>query len=296
MSSIIKIKRSLTQGSVPSEGSLELGEIAVNLFDRKLYVGNTYNEGATAGVSTIGGEDYRLTTKNATSGEGVYLRLLGDSILSTNNVLLQPGEGVDVVRQSNGSITISGEDATASNKGVASFNSDSFDVTGGAVSLADSASGAVLSINGTTDEVEVSRTNGTVTVGLPDDVTITGQLNIGENAVIVGNTQIGGDLTVDGDLTVEGGVTYISSSTVNVDDSMLKLSANNVADTVDHGVYAKYVDGVTTKYAGYFRDSSDGSIFKFYKGLEAEPTTTVNVGGTGYTLATIEAVIDGGTY
>ena len=156
----------------------------------------------------------------------------------------------------------------------------------------------VEAIQGTAGEIEVSAggEGATVTIGLPDDVTIGGQLNVTENAVITGNTSVGGDLSVSGDLNVTGAVTYLSSSTVNVDDSMLKLSANNVADVTDHGVYAQYVEGGTTKWAGYFRDASDSSIFKFYTDVEAEPTTTVDTTATGYTQATIEATIDGGSY
>jgi len=117
----------------------------------------------------------------------------------------------------------------------------------------------------------------------------TGRLTVGTNLLVSGNTHI------DGNLTVEGGVTYISSSTLNVDDSMIKLAANNAADTVDTGAYGKYVESATTKYAGYFRDATDG-VFKFYASLESEPTTTVNTGGTGYALAQVDAIIDGGTY
>lgn len=100
MASIIKIKRSATKGSIPS--GLQVGEIAVNLFDRKLYVGNT-----AGGVSTIGGEDFRLTTKNAPGDrDGAYLKLLGESVYSTNNVLLQAGSNIDIFRNANGTITV----------------------------------------------------------------------------------------------------------------------------------------------------------------------------------------------
>ena len=504
MASIIKIKRSLTQGSVPSEGSLELGEVAVNLFDRKLYVGNTYNGGATAGVSTIGGEDYRLTTQDATAGTGAYLKLNGDSVLSTNSVLLRSTSSVTVGRDANGSISftssavagsvdttaladgsvtsakiaakgiqanniadgiitgamiaanalgantlatnsvntdelvnssvttdklnngavttdklgassvtsakiadgtiqtadiadaqitaakIAANGLTANTYGaksvgtaaiadgaitaakiaeggltantygdnsialgtkttgnyvatVADAGSGHITVTGsgsetaavtlaiaaGAVDTTELADASVTSakiaaggitanaigndsvelgtkttgnyiatITGTANEVTVSGSgseSATVTIGLPDDVTIGGQLNVTENAVISGNTSVAGNLTVDGDLTVEGGITYLSTSTVYTDDGMMKLSANNAADATDTGIYGKYIDGVTTKYAGYFRDASD-EVFKFYKELQAEPTTTVNTSGTGYALAQVDAVIDGGTY
>jgi hypothetical protein len=432
MASVIKIKRSSTATAVP--GSLEVGELAVNLFDRKLYVGNT------TGVTAIGGEDFRLTTQDSGS-EGAYIKLLGDSVLSTNSVFIEAGEGVDITRQSNGSITIAGEDATTSNKGIASFDTTSFtvssgavsakdltlngdsgsaaatigesmtiagtdaqgidtsatgttvtitakdatssqkgvasfdstsftvssgavdlaaggvynaklqnpsytlatngtgadltvalgetlninegegidvtfaantitiaaedastsnkgvasfdsgdfSVSSGAVSLADSATGAVIAINGTTNEVDVSRTNGTVTVGLPNDVTI------GNDLTVTNDLSVQGAVTIDGNLTVEGALTYISTSTVYADDGMFKLSANNSGDSVDTGIYAKYVDGATPKFAGYFRDAGDG-VFKFYEELQAEPTTTVDVNGTGYALAQVDCVIDGGTY
>jgi hypothetical protein len=75
---------------------------------------------------------------------------------------------------------------------------------------------------------------------------------------------------------------------------MIKLAANNSTDAVDVGFYGMYASS-GTKYSGFFRDASDG-IYKVYTGLTVEPTSTVNISGSGYTLATIEAVIDGGTY
>ena len=122
----------------------------------------------------------------------------------------------------------------------------------------------------------------------------TGRLTVGTNLLVSGNTRITGTTIIDGDLTVEGAVTYISSSTLNVDDSMIKLAANNAADTVDVGFYGKYV-AVGTKYSGIFRDASDG-IFKVYTALQTEPTSTVDTGAAGYALAQLDAVIDGGTY
>ena len=122
----------------------------------------------------------------------------------------------------------------------------------------------------------------------------TGRMTIGTNLAVSGNTRITGSAIIDGDLTVEGAVTYISSSTLNVDDSMIKLAANNSTDAVDTGFYGMYTSS-GTKYAGFFRDATDG-VFKVYTGLSVEPTSTVNISGAGYGLAQLDAIIDGGTY
>ena len=187
----------------------------------------------------------------------------------------------------------------------------------------------VATITGTANEVEVSGSGSetaAVTIGLPNDITVgndltvtgdvsidgttgstsvstgalvvDGGLGVAENIFAGGNLNVAGDTVIDGNLNVEGAVTYISSSTVNVDDSMLKLAANNSADTVDTGVYGKYVvsGNSAVQYAGYFRDASDSGIFKFYTGLDVEPGTTVDLTDTGYGLAQVDAIIDGGTF
>ena len=78
-------------------------------------------------------------------------------------------------------ITISVADAQANgtNKGLATFDSGDFSDSSGVISLKDATTGAVLFVSGTLNEIEVSRANGTVTVGLPSDVSITNDLTIG---------------------------------------------------------------------------------------------------------------------
>jgi hypothetical protein len=99
-------------------------------------------------------------------------------------------------------------------RGVASFDTNGFSVSSGHVSLKNATTGAVLAVNGTANEVNVSRTNGTVTVGLPDDVTVTGQLNVGENVVIAGN------------LVVSGTTTTVNTETIKLADNLIELNSN----------------------------------------------------------------------
>jgi hypothetical protein len=138
-----------------------------------------------------------------------------------------------------------------------------------------------------------------------NDVSITGDLTVTGNDIKSSsataltldgaNVTTAGNLTVTGDLTINGNTTTINTSTVAIEDTLLKLALGNTADTIDFGVYGEYVESTTTKYAGFFRDASDNDIFKFFIGLETEPSTTVNTAGTGYAVGTIFANITGGT-
>jgi len=136
-----------------------------------------------------------------------------------------------------------------------------------------------ITISGTTNQIEITGTanqalggSPSYTVGLPDDVTIAGSL-------IVSN-----------DLTVNGTTTTVNTQTLSVEDPLIALAIANDANSVDTGFYAKYSldSGVTTKFAGLFKDASDTDTFKLFKGLEVEPTTTVDTAGTGYALADIQ--------
>lgn len=107
-----------------------------------------------------------------------------------------------------------------------------------------------------------------------------------------GNATIDGNATVTGNLTVNGTSTTVNSTTTSVTDSMIELAnANTGSDTLDIGIYGNYDDGLSdggaSEYTGLFRDASD-STWKLFDGLESEPTTTVNIAGTGYAKAALE--------
>ena len=128
--------------------------------------------------------------------------------------------------------------------------------------------GQTVTFSGTANEVTVSESGGTITIGLPNDVTIAGNL------------------------TVNGATTTVESTTVTVNDPLFKYAADNTStDAVDIGFYGVFNDG-TTQYTGLFRDATDGK-FRLFTGLQTEPTSVVNTGGTGYTGATLVASLEG---
>ena len=74
-------------------------------------------------------------------------------------------------------------------------------------------------LEGTSSEVTVTAKVGdanTYVIGLPDDVTITGQLNVSENVVIAGN------------LVVQGAVSEVSTVNLEVEDNIIKLNKGEI--------------------------------------------------------------------
>lgn len=179
------------------------------------------------------------------------------------------GSGISV-SSATGNVTISNTGVT----GIAAGTGISVSASTGNITITNT---GVQSLAGTTNQITVTPSGGTgaLTLSLPSAITTPGSL------------------TVSGDLTVNGTTTTVNSTTLSVEDPLIQLAkGNSAADSLDIGFYGLFDTAGTDKYTGLFRDASDGK-WRLFTGLESAPATTVNIAGTGYTVATLVANLEG---
>ena len=244
---------------------------------------STYND--TAGTTTIDLDNtavtagsYGSTTKIPTftvdaqgrltaaseADVATNLSVAGDTGTDTVNLLtdtltIAGGEGIDVA-VTNNTVTISGEDASTTNKGVASFNASDFTVTAGEVSLNKdpviTLSGDVTGTGTMTNlgDVTITTTVQPNSVALGTDTTgdyvqnIQGTANevtvsptSGEGSTVTiglpDDVNITNNLTVGGNLNVAGTINSVNTTQVNIVDNKINLNTDFTgAPTADAGI------------------------------------------------------------
>ena len=108
--------------------------------------------------------------------------------------------------------------------------------------ISDLASNVVTSLAGTANEVEVSASAGSITIGLPSNVTI------------------GQDLVVTGNLTVSGNVTTVNTEQLDVEDNIITLNSGvTSAPTLNSGIEINR--GTSTDVAILWNETTDKWTF-----------------------------------
>ena len=196
----------INRGSVANDGTgdnLRAGAEKVNANFSEIYT--AIGDGTTISGIVKFADDSSTVTSISANGE--TLRVLGGngitSTISSNDLTLAVDTAVVLTASGSTTLTnktISGADNTLTNIGNSSLSNSSITVSDGSntspVSL-----GGTLTFAGTANEIDVAENAGTITYGLPNNVTI------------------GNNLTVSGDLTVNGTTTTVNSTTIEVTNS-----------------------------------------------------------------------------
>lgn len=271
--------------------------------------------GSTTAIPTFTVDAQGRLTAAGTVNVATNLSVAGDTgtdtvDLLTDTLMVSGGEGIDVA-VTNNTITVSAEDATYTNKGVASFSSTDFTVTAGAVSInkdpvitlsgdvtgtgtmtnlgdvtitttvqpnsvalgTDTTGDYVATIVGTANEVTVSPNSGesaAVTIGLPDDVSITGNLQVG------------------GNLNVVGTVNAVNTTQINIQDNKVKLNSSFTGTpTTDAGIVVERGDEADAEIL--WNEASDvwqiGQVGGNYHTVARKYATTIGDGAaTSYAV------------
>ena len=219
----LRVKPNSLPTSSLATSSFTLGDTVVKLGDTK----TTLNKLNLSAVTASG--EFSGSASGSFQGDGSGLTGIASSLqytaslgsgsvnLKTQAFNILAGEGIDT-SGSNNTVTISGEDATTANKGIASFDSSDFQVSSGAVSLANNLTIPTMSIG--------------------ED------LGVGKDLTVTGNTLL------QGNLVVQGTSSFQHQDNLDVADRFIRLASGSTANG-DGGIAIQQTAATNTELFGF---------------------------------------------
>ena len=236
---------SITAAGVSSVNSVQANSVALTTDTTGNYVQSLAN--ATNGGTTI--------VNGVTEGGEASIKLnindLGDATIAAGDKIAFSDEGTGGDPTKAGTIDtvatlFAGAGLTATNAVIA--------VDYGSTSQTAAQGNTAVSFLGTTNEIELSTNTfttvgggGSVTVGLPDNVTITNNLTVANNAVI------------SGDLRVSGTASFTHSDNLDIADRFITLASGSTSSTDGGIIVAQQASGAKQIGEAFgFNDAAGG--------------------------------------
>jgi len=231
MASIVKIKRSSIKGKAPSLSSLQIGELALNVRDGKLFSANSsaiFEIGSN--VSSISTSTVHFSNTGIISANADLTILLdSDNNDSSANFTIKKNTstkagGIELFKVfENGTVRLND-----------TYTFPNSDGSSGQALVTDGSGGLSFSSVASSDEL--------------DDI-LSRNSQVGANVFFNGETTAN-NFFVEGDLVVRGNVTTISSEELNVDTNFIVLNANltpSIAPILDAGIEINRGSSANTK-------------------------------------------------
>ena len=280
-------KNVINRGTTPNDGTgdnLRTGALKVNQNFDEIYtaIGDGTNINGTIKIADDSSTVVTLSANGETlkvlGGTGITSTVSGNNLtLAVDNTIITGSSSTTLTNK-----TINGPDNTITNIGNSSLSNSTITVSDGS-NTSPVALGGTLTFAGTANEVNVVENAGTVTIGMPNDVVIAGNLTVNGTTTTVNSSTI----EITNSFTFEGTTSDNFETTLTVIDPTADrtVSLPNESGTV---VLQDSTDTLTNKTitnaaingaTGTINlTSTDNRIRSSYAGTGALPSNTTYEG------------------
>ena len=280
-------KNVINRGSTPNDGTgdnLRTGALKVNQNFDEIYtaIGDGTNINGTIKIADDSSTVVTLSANGETlkvlGGTGITSTVSGNNLtLAVDNTIITGSSSTTLTNK-----TINGPDNTITNIGNSSLSNSTITVSDGS-NTSPVALGGTLTFAGTANEVNVVENAGTVTIGMPNDVVIAGNLTVNGTTTTVNSSTI----EITNSFTFEGTTSDNFETTLTVIDPTADrtVSLPNESGTVvlqdstdtltNKTITNATIDGATGTIN---LTSTDNRIRSSYAGVGALPSNTTYEG------------------